>query len=228
MNTAFLGLGVMGYPMAAHLLSVSDAHAVFNRTDEKAARWGDEHGRACVRATVAEAVAEADVVFACLGNDDDVREICLGETGAFANMREGSVFVDHTTTSAEVARELHARAAAMSLAFVDAPVSGGQAGAENGQLTIMGGGDAAAWERVRPLLDCYAKQARLMGPSGAGQLTKMVNQICIAGLVQALSEGLHFAECAGLDGRAVVEVISRGAAQASCSTKRAATGRPCR
>ena len=209
---AFLGLGVMGYPMAGHLAAAGLEVRVYNRTGAKAERWVAEHGGSA-HATPAEAAAGAEIVFACVGNDDDLREVVLGESGAFAGMGEGTVLVDHTTASAAVARELAALGAERGVAFLDAPVSGGQAGAENGALTVMVGGSADAFERVRPHVEHMAKSVRRLGESGAGQLCKMVNQICIAGLVQGLSEGLHFAEAAGLDAREVVEVISKGAAQ---------------
>ncbi len=208
---AFLGLGVMGYPMAGHLQAAKHDVTVYNRTTAKAEKWAAEHGGAFA-ATPAEAVSGAEVVFACVGNDDDLRSITTGEGGAFAAMASGTVFVDNTTASAEVARELYGLAQAAGFDFIDAPVSGGQAGAENGALTVMCGGDAAPYARVEPLIDAFSKSCRLMGDSGAGQLTKMVNQICIAGLLQGLSEGMHFAQKAGLDGKAVVDVISKGAA----------------
>jgi len=209
---AFLGLGVMGYPMAGYLASNGHDVRVYNRTASKSADWVKQHGgTACT--TPKEAANGAEFVMACVGNDNDLRSVVLGDDGALAGMADQTVFVDHTTASAEVARELYAAAAKQGVAFIDAPISGGQAGAENGALTIMVGGDAAPYQRAEPLMQHYGKSVRLMGDSGAGQLTKMVNQICIAGLVQGLSEGLHFAECAGLDGRAVVDVISKGAAQ---------------
>ena len=211
-TVAFLGLGVMGYPMAGYLAKNGHEVRVYNRTASKAADWVKEHGgTAC--ATPKEAATNAEFVMACVGNDNDLRSVVLGADGAFAGMSADSLFVDHTTASAVVARELHAIAAKQGVAFIDAPVSGGQAGAENGALTIMAGGGSAPYKRAEPLMQHYGKSVRLMGESGAGQLTKMVNQICIAGLVQGLSEGLHFAECAGLDGRAVIDVISKGAAQ---------------
>ena len=208
----FLGLGVMGYPMAAHLQKAGYEVTVYNRTTEKATNWATEFGGTSAP-TPAEAVKNADVVFACVGNDDDIRAVTLGPDGAFAAMKDGAIFVDHTTASATVARELDEVARAKGLHFLDAPVSGGQAGAENGRLTIMIGGAAAIFEKVDPILSCYAQKTKLLGPVGSGQLTKMVNQICIAGLVQALSEGLNFAEAAGLDASAVIDVISKGAAQ---------------
>ncbi len=210
-KVSFLGLGVMGYPMAGHLVRAGHEVTVYNRTTAKAEAWVKEHGGAM--ATTPRAAAEgADFVMACVGNDDDLRSVCLGADGALAGMAAGTVFVDHTTVSAKVTRELCAAAADAQIAFVDAPVSGGQAGAENGQLGVMCGGDADAYGRAEPVIDAYAKACKRLGESGAGQLTKMVNQICIAGLVQGLSEALHFAEKAGLDGKAVVEVISQGAA----------------
>jgi len=210
-KVAFLGLGVMGYPMAGHLAKAGHEVTVFNRTAAKAEAWVGEHGGAMGN-TPAEAARGAEFVMACVGNDDDLRSVCLGNDGAFAGMAPDTVFVDHTTVSAAVTRELYAKAGSGQISFVDAPVSGGQAGAENGQLVIMCGGDEGAYDRASPIMDAYAKLAKRLGESGSGQLTKMVNQICIAGLVQGLSEGLHFAEKAGLDGRAVVEVIAGGAA----------------
>jgi 3-hydroxyisobutyrate dehydrogenase len=212
-KVAFLGLGVMGYPMARHLQR-NGGHAVtvYNRTAEKAAKWVREHGGRSAP-TPREAAAGQDFVMACVGNDDDLRQITLGPDGAFAGLSPGAVFVDHTTASAEVARELHREAAKRGFDFIDAPVSGGQAGAENGVLTVMCGGDAEPYGRAEPVIAAYARMCKLLGPSGAGQLTKMVNQICIAGLVQGLSEGIHFATQAGLDVDAVIETISKGAAQ---------------
>jgi 3-hydroxyisobutyrate dehydrogenase len=210
-KVAFLGLGVMGYPMAGHLAAAGHEVCVYNRTTAKAEAWVAEHGGR-MAPTPAEAAAGAAFVMTCVGNDDDLREVCLGEAGAFAGMQEGAVLVDHTTVSAQVTAELHAAAGAAGLSFVDAPISGGQAGAETAQLVVMCGGDTEAYGRAEPIIDTYAKLCRRLGESGAGQMTKMVNQICIAGLVQGLSEGLHFAEKAGLDGRAVVEVIGGGAA----------------
>ena len=210
-KVAFLGLGVMGFPMAGHLVARGGHEVVvYNRTRAKAEAWVAQHGGAPA-ATPREAAAGCDFVFACVGNDDDLRAVVLGENGAFAGMKPGAVFVDHTTASAEVARELSQQAGL--LGFVDAPVSGGQAGAENGQLTVMCGGAQVDFAKVEPVIAAYAKACRLMGASGAGQLAKMVNQICIAGLVQGLAEGLHFAQKAGLDPALVVEVISKGAAQ---------------
>lgn len=208
---AFLGLGVMGAPMAGHLQKAGHDVTVYNRTAAKAEAWVGTYGGA-MALTPREAAQGADFVMACVGNDDDLRHVCVGEDGAFAGMASGSVFVDHTTVSAQVTRELYAAANALEISFVDAPISGGQAGAENGQLSIMCGGDEAAYARAEPILQVYAKMCRRIGESGAGQMTKMCNQIAIAGLVQGLSEALHFAEKAGLDGRAVVEVISQGAA----------------
>ena len=212
-KVAFIGLGVMGFPMAGHLASKGGHDVVvYNRTAPKAASWVGKHGGKSAP-TPREAAADRDVVLACVGNDDDLRSVTLGDDGAFAGMKKGAIFVDHTTASANVARELHAEAARRGLDFVDAPVSGGQAGAENGQLTIMCGGAEAAYGKIEPIVSAYAKSCRRMGEVGAGQLTKMVNQICIAGMVQALSEGLHFAKRAGLDQALVIEVISKGAAQ---------------
>jgi len=212
MKVAFLGLGVMGYPMARHLKDKGHEVTVYNRTAAKAEKWVAENGGRAA-ATPKAAAEGQDIVFACVGNDDDLRSVTIGPDGAFAGMKKGAIFVDHTTASAEVARELYAKAREMGLGFVDAPVSGGQAGAENGVLTVMCGGDEADYARVEPVIASYARACRLIGPSGAGQLTKMVNQICIAGLVQGLSEGIHFAKKAGLDVEAVISVISKGAAQ---------------
>ncbi len=212
-KVCFIGLGVMGYPMAGYLKTKGGLDVtVYNRTTEKAAKWVTEYGGAH-GLTPAEAAVGADVVFACVGNDDDLRTVTTGEGGAFATMKEGSIFVDHTTASADVARELHGIAAEKNIGFIDAPVSGGQAGAENGALTVMCGGDEAIFARIEPLIANFAKMCRLLGPSGAGQITKMVNQICIAGLVQGLAEGINFGKKAGLDMEAVIGVISKGAAQ---------------
>ncbi|MBS1303974.1 NAD(P)-dependent oxidoreductase [Loktanella sp. SALINAS62] len=210
MNLTFLGLGVMGYPMAGHLAK-SHSVTVYNRTASKAEGWASEHGGKHAD-TPAKAAQGADIVFACVGNDDDLRSVTLGSDGAFAGMAAGAVFVDHTTVSAQVTAELYAAARALDLHFVDAPISGGQAGAENGQLSIMCGGDQAAYDTAEPVMQTYAKLCRRIGASGAGQTTKMCNQIAIAGLVQGLAESLHFAQKAGLDPAAVVEVISQGAA----------------
>ncbi len=208
---AFLGLGVMGFPMAGHLAAAGHEVTVYNRTTPKAEAWVAKHG-GTFAATPKEAVKGAEFVMSCVGNDDDLRSVCLGEDGAFAGMDKGAVFVDHTTVSAKVTRELDAAAKEVGVSFVDAPISGGQAGAENGQLSVMCGGDQAAYDRAEPVIDAYAKICRRLGESGAGQMTKMCNQIAIGGLVQALSEALHFAQKAGLDGEAVIEVISQGAA----------------
>lgn len=202
----------MGYPMAGYLAKAGHDVVVYNRTSAKAEQWVKEHGGRSA-STPAEAAKGCDFVMACVGNDTDLRSIVYGETGALSTMASGSTFVDHTTASANVAREIGEKAAAAGIAFLDGPVSGGQAGAENGALTIMVGGDTGDYAKAEPIMEAYAKSVKLMGPVGSGQLTKMVNQICIAGLVQGLSEGLHFAECAGLDGRAVIEAISKGAAQ---------------
>ncbi|MBL8372582.1 MAG: NAD(P)-dependent oxidoreductase [Burkholderiaceae bacterium] len=215
-RVAFLGLGVMGYPMAAHLAQAGHTVTVFNRTEPKAIAWCDEfapgngHKHAL---TPCQAAQGADLVFCCVGNDDDLRSVTLGADGAFAGMTPGSVFVDHTTASADVARELYAVARAADLHFVDAPVSGGQAGAQNGQLTVMCGGDQAPFDAARPVALAFSRAFTRMGSSGAGQLTKMVNQICIAGLVQGLSEAVAFGQKAGLDMNQVLDVIGKGAAQ---------------
>lgn len=208
---AFLGLGVMGYPMAGHLKAAGHEVTVYNRTTAKAEAWAKEHGGAFA-ATPREAAVGAEFVMACVGNDDDLRAVCLGADGAFAGLESGAVFVDHTTVSASVTRELYETGKAAGIAFVDAPISGGQAGAEGGVLSVMCGGDADAYARAEGVIEAYARICRRIGGSGAGQMTKMCNQIAIAGLVQGLSEALHFAEKADLDGRAVVEVISQGAA----------------
>ena len=212
MRVAFIGLGVMGYPMAGHLRAAGHEVVVFNRTSAKAEHWVQDHrGRSAQ--TPAEAARSAELVFACVGRDDDVRAVTTGPDGAFSAMEKGSVFIDHTTASATLVRELAAEAANRGFGFVDAPVSGGEQGAKNGQLTVMCGGSEDDYARAEPAIRAYAKQCRRLGPAGSGQLTKMVNQICIAGLVQALSEGLSFARAAGLDPQAVVDVISKGAAQ---------------
>lgn len=208
---AFLGLGVMGFPMAGHLAAAGHAMTVYNRTAAKGVDWVSRHG-GTVADTPRLAAKGADFVMACVGNDEDLRSVCTGPDGAFAGMGVGAVFVDHTTVSATVTRELATVAGAQGCGFIDAPVSGGQAGAENGKLSVMCGGDPATYAKAEPVIAAYAKICRLLGPSGAGQLTKMANQIAIAGLVQGLSEALHFAEKAGLDGRAVIEVIAQGAA----------------
>lgn len=210
-KVAFLGLGVMGYPMAGHLSAAGHEVTVYNRTAAKAERWTKQHGGEGA-SSPREAVEGAEFAMCCVGNDDDLRSVCLGDDDAFSGMGSGTVFVDHTTVSAKVTRELHAAAKESGFGFVDAPVSGGQAGAENGQLAVMCGGDEKDYARAEPVIAAYSKACRRLGESGAGQLTKMVNQICIAGLVQGLSEGLHFAEKAGLDGRAVIDVIRGGAA----------------
>ena len=212
MKVSFLGLGVMGYPMAGHLAKAGHDVTVYNRTVAKAEKWVAEFGGKAA-AIPKEAAVGQEIVFACVGNDDDLRSITLNEDGAFAGMSEGALFIDHTTASAEVARELSGAAKALNLGFMDAPVSGGQQGAENGTLTVMIGGSQTDFDRAAPVIDVFARACTLMGDVGAGQLTKMVNQICIAGLVQALSEGLSFARAAGLDAHKVVDVISKGAAQ---------------
>jgi 3-hydroxyisobutyrate dehydrogenase len=212
-NVAFIGLGVMGYPMAGHLAKRGNhSVTVFNRTTAKAGKWASEHGGKA--APTPRAAAEgADFVFTCVGNDDDLRSVTIAPGGAFEGMKKGAIYIDNTTASAIVARELDAAAKAKGFASLDAPVSGGQAGADNGQLTVMVGGDPDTFERARPVISCYAKMVGLMGPAGSGQLTKMVNQLCIAGLVQGLAEGIHFAKKAGLDVEQVISVISKGAAQ---------------
>ena len=219
---AFIGLGVMGYPMAGHLARAGHQVTVYNRTAEKAERWQQEYTGSSA-ATPAEAAQGAEFVFSCVGNDDDLRAICSGPDGAFSTMSPGSVFIDNTTTSAKVAQELAELAQEKGFSFLDAPVSGGQAGAENGKLTVMIGGDESAFQRAAPVIDCFAAKSALMGPVGYGQLTKMVNQICIAGLVQALSEAIHFADQAALDIDRVMEVISKGAAQSWQMENRYAT-----
>ncbi len=211
-RVAFLGLGVMGHPMAGHLAQAGHQVTVYNRTTAKAEAWAQAHGGRYA-ATPVEAARDAEFVFCCVGNDDDLRSVVLGPQGAFAGMAAGTVFVDHTTASAAVARELHAVAAAAGLAFVDAPVSGGQAGAVNGQLTVMCGGDAPAFDAMKPLALSFAKAVTLLGGPGSGQLAKMVNQICIAGVVQGLSEAVRFGQNAGLDMHQVLDVIGKGAAQ---------------
>ncbi|MEC8667337.1 NAD(P)-dependent oxidoreductase [Pseudooceanicola nitratireducens] len=210
-KVAFLGLGVMGYPMAGHLQAAGHDVTVYNRTAAKAEAWAKEHGGSHA-ATPREAAQGADFVMTCVGNDDDLRSVCTGKDGAFAGMEEGAILVDHTTVSAKVTRDLAAIAAGGDIGYVDAPISGGQAGAENGQLSVMCGGDQATYDKAAPVIDAYAKICRRMGDVGAGQITKMCNQIAIAGLVQGLSESLHFAQASGLDGEKVVEVISQGAA----------------
>jgi 3-hydroxyisobutyrate dehydrogenase len=212
LDLAFIGLGVMGGPMAGHLAKAGHRVTVYNRTESRAEAWVAANG-GTARPTPRAAAQTADIVFACVGNDDDLRQVTIGQDGAFAGMKPGAIFVDHTTASAQIARDLHARAADTAVAFLDAPVSGGQAGAEKGILTVMVGGDETAFAKAEPVIRHFGRAVTLMGPSGAGQLTKMVNQICIAGLVQALSEGIAFAEHAGLDVAKVIDVISKGAAQ---------------
>jgi 3-hydroxyisobutyrate dehydrogenase len=222
MKVSFLGLGVMGFPMAGHLKKGGHEVTVYNRTAAKAQKWVETHGGKAA-ATPAEAAKGAEIVFACVGNDDDLRSIVLGDEGAFAGMAKGAIFVDHTTASANVARELGGVAKGKALHFLDAPVSGGQAGAENGKLTVMVGGDQADFDRAKPVIDCYARACVLLGAVGSGQLAKMVNQICIAGLVQGLAEGMNFAVKAGLDPAKLVETISKGAAQSWQMENRALT-----
>ena len=212
-KVAWIGLGVMGYPMAGHILKKGGHDlTVYNRNAAKAAAWVKEYGAGRTAATPAEAAKDADLVFCCVGNDNDLRSVTIAKGGAFEAMRKDAIFIDNTTASADVARELDAAAKAKGFGFLDAPVSGGQAGAQNGVLTVMVGGDKATFERAQPVIQHYARMVTLIGPAGAGQLTKMVNQICIAGLVQGLAEGLHFAQKAGLDIPAVMETISKGAA----------------
>jgi 3-hydroxyisobutyrate dehydrogenase len=222
MKVAFLGLGVMGFPMAGHLKRAGHDVTVYNRSAQKAAKWVETHGGASAP-TPALAAKGAEIVFACVGNDDDLRSVVYGPDGALAGMSVGALFVDHTTASAEVAREIDAAAREAGLGFLDAPVSGGQAGAENGKLTVMVGGQGKDFDRAKPVIDSYARACVLLGEAGSGQLAKMVNQICIAGLVQALAEGMHFAQKAGLDGAKLVEVISKGAAQSWQMENRANT-----
>jgi 3-hydroxyisobutyrate dehydrogenase-like beta-hydroxyacid dehydrogenase len=212
MRVAFIGLGVMGYPMAGFLAKAGHETVVFNRTAAKAEQWVTDYTGSSA-ATPGEAASGADIVFSCVGNDDDVRAVILGADGALAGISAGGIIVDHTTASATIAREVSLAAGEKGVGFLDAPVSGGQAGAESGQLTVMVGGTDAVFQRARPVIDSYAKAVTLIGDVGSGQLAKMVNQICIAGIVQGLSEGLHFAKCAGLDPAVVIESISKGAAQ---------------
>jgi 3-hydroxyisobutyrate dehydrogenase len=230
-KVAFLGLGVMGYPMAGHLARAGYDVTVYNRTTEKAEKWveeysvtlGDSDVELYMAPTVAGAVADADFVFACVGADKDVEEVCVGDNGAFGAMKKGAVFVDHTTASAECARAMNEAAKEFGIEFIDAPVSGGEAGAQNGVLTVMCGGDKTAFERALPVIDAFSKSCKLLGGAGAGQLTKMANQVCIAGIVQGLSEALNLAIEAGLDANAVVDVISKGAAQSWQMENRAST-----
>lgn len=212
MQVAFIGLGVMGFPMAGHLQTAGCEVIVYNRTAARAAEWVERYGGKLAE-TPAQAARNADIVFTCVGNDDDVRSVVLGENGAFSTMQAGAVLVDHTTASAKLARELEALAGSRRLGFLDAPVSGGQAGAENGKLTVMVGGSVSAFDKARQTIEHYALCVRHLGPAGTGQLTKMANQICIAGVIQGLAEGMQFAHLAGLDVARVIEVISRGAAQ---------------
>ncbi|MEH6462413.1 MAG: NAD(P)-dependent oxidoreductase [Shewanella psychromarinicola] len=211
-KVAFIGLGVMGYPMAGHLVKQGHDLTVYNRTASKAQQWVEQHGGRRAD-TPKDAAKGQDIVFTCVGNDDDLRQVVLGDQGAIHGMHAGAILVDHTTASADVARDIAAQLTPQNIGFLDAPVSGGQAGAENGVLTVMMGGEQADFDTVKPVIDAYSRCAELLGPAGSGQLTKMVNQICIAGVVQGLAEGLHFAKSAGLDGLKVIEVISKGAAQ---------------
>ena len=211
MKAAFLGLGVMGFPMAGHLKKGGHELTVYNRTAAKAQKWVETHGGKAA-ASPAEAAKGADIVFSCVGNDDDLRDVTIGHDGAFKGMKKGAVHIDNTTASAEVARELAEKAAARGFGFLDAPVSGGQAGAQNGILTVMVGGAEDDFAKAKPVIEAFARMVGLMGPAGSGQLTKMINQICIAGLVQGLAEGIHFGKRAGLDIEKVIDVISKGAA----------------
>jgi len=221
-KTAFIGLGVMGYPMAGHMAKGGHDVTVYNRTTAKSESWVAEYGGAFAE-TPAKAAEGAEIVCACVGNDDDLRSVVYGDDGILAGMADGTIFVDHTTASADVAREVGAKAAEKGVQFLDGPVSGGQAGAENGVLTVMVGGDPAAFDKAQPVIDCYARAVTLLGPVGSGQLCKMVNQICIAGLVQGLSEGIAFGQKAGLDVKKVIDVISKGAAQSWQMENRAKT-----
>ncbi|MDA0280030.1 MAG: NAD(P)-dependent oxidoreductase [Proteobacteria bacterium] len=211
MKAAFIGLGVMGYPMAGHLKNAGIDVCVYNRTAEKAQRWVEQY-KGSMAQSPAAAASGCDVVLSCVGNDDDVRQVLLGDAGALSTMRSGALLIDHTTASATLAREINSAAAAGGVGFLDAPVSGGQAGAENGALTVMVGGEGSDYEAVKPVFESYSKFSKLLGPAGSGQLAKMVNQVCIAGIVQGLAEGLNFAQKAGLDGAALIETISKGAA----------------
>jgi 3-hydroxyisobutyrate dehydrogenase-like beta-hydroxyacid dehydrogenase len=210
-KVAFLGLGVMGYPMAGYIAKAGHDVTVYNRTTAKAEKWAKEYSGSFAK-TPAEAAEGCDFVFSCVGNDEDLRSVTIGTAGAFSKMKKGAIYIDNTTASADVARELGALAKEAGFGFLDAPVSGGQAGAENGALTVMVGGEEATFKKAEPVIDCYAKMIGLMGPLGSGQLAKMVNQICIAGLVQGLSEGIHFAQNAGLDVEKLISVLSKGAA----------------
>ena len=212
MKVAFLGMGVMGFPMAGHLAAAGHQVTVYNRTASRAMAWVSKHGGKS-SPQPADAAKGASIVFVCVGNDDDLRSVVFGDKGALAGMDQGTILVDHTTASAEVAREIFAKARGQGVGFLDAPVSGGQAGAENGKLTVMVGGEADIFTRAKPVIDSYARACALMGSTGSGQLAKMVNQICIAGLVQGLAEGINFATKAGLDGKTLIDVISKGAAQ---------------
>ena len=211
MKAAFIGLGVMGYPMAGHLKNAGIDVCIYNRTAEKAQRWVEEY-KGSMAQSPAAAASGCDVVLSCVGNDDDVRQVLLGDAGALSAMRSGTLLIDHTTASATLAREINSAAADKGVGFLDAPVSGGQSGAENGALTVMVGGEDSDYEAAKPVFESYSKFSKLLGPAGSGQLAKMVNQVCIAGIVQGLAEGLNFAQKAGLDGEALIEAISKGAA----------------
>lgn len=211
MKVSFIGLGVMGYPMAGHLVTAGHQVTVYNRTTSKAEKWQQEYSGSYAQ-TPRDAVAGSEIVFVCVGNDDDLRSVIYGDEGVLAGLEAGALIVDHTTTSADVAREIHAKAKELAIDFIDAPVSGGQAGAENGVLTVMCGGSETSFNKAKPVMDAFARFSKLLGEVGAGQLTKMVNQICIAGVVQGVAEGLHFARSAGLNGPDVIETIAKGAA----------------
>lgn len=211
MKVSFIGLGVMGYPMAGHLVAAGHQVTVYNRTTSKAEKWQQEYSGSYAQ-TPREASTGSEIVFVCVGNDDDLRSVIYGDKGVLAGLEAGALIVDHTTTSADVAREIHAKAKELAIDFIDAPVSGGQAGAENGVLTVMCGGSEMAFNKAKPVMDAFARFSKLLGEVGAGQLTKMVNQICIAGVVQGVAEGLHFARSAGLNGPDVIETIAKGAA----------------
>jgi 3-hydroxyisobutyrate dehydrogenase-like beta-hydroxyacid dehydrogenase len=223
MQVAFIGLGAMGFPMAGHLAKAGHEVTVYNRTEAKADLWVKEYKSGHASSSLKDAASNASVVFMCVGNDDDVRSVVYGDDGILAGMQSDTILIDHTTTSPKLARELHAACLDKGIAFIDAPVSGGQAGAENGKLTVMCGGDETAYQRATQLFDCFAQKHALMGDVGAGQLTKMVNQICIAGVVQGLSEALHFAQNAQLDANQVIDVISKGAAQSWQMENRSST-----
>ena len=211
-KVSFIGLGVMGYPMAGYISKAGHNVTVYNRTKAKAEKWTKEY-KGKLAETPMDAAKDCDFIFTCVGNDNDLREVTLGDKGLFKSAKKGAVYIDNTTASANIARELYKESKAKGFDFLDAPISGGQAGAEGGTLTVMVGGDQSAYQKAEPIIDCYSKKIKLLGPSGSGQLTKMVNQICISGLIQSLAEGINFSENAGLDTKKVIEVISKGAAQ---------------